>query len=335
MTIRTSLTAALLALGLIASAPQGAEAQSTHQLKMGTFSASNSPWADAMREFSRLVEERTDGRIEVEIYTDGQLGDMQQLLAGMQLGTIEMAYFDIAVATFLSGAQELKVVITPYLFETREDAGRVLNSELFHGIYERVAENTGVRIIGAYGNRSPRAIQTVEGPIEKPGDLEGLRMRVPGIDVYERTFETLGAQVTPLGMTEIYTALSRGVVDGQDNGFDLSLPMKFHEVAKHWSATDHVYSVTGWYIAESVWQSLGEEDRAIMQEAAREAGELASQAMIDLEAEALEILEEAGATYTVPDREAFREALSDLHLEFEGETWPEGLVDQIRSLQAE
>jgi TRAP-type transport system periplasmic protein len=327
--------AALWALGLAALAPLQADAQETRQLKMGTFSAANSPWADAMDEFARLVGERTEGRLDVQIYTDGQIGDMQQLLTGMQLGTIEMAYFDVAVAAFLTGAEKIKVVITPYLFDSKEDAGRILNSELFHEIYDEVAANTGVRIFGAYGDRSPRAVQTTTGPITKPEDLEGLRMRVPGIDVYERTFETLGAQVTPLGMTEIYTALSRGIVDGQDNGIDLSLPMKFHEVAKHWSATDHVYAVTGWYIAESVWQSLGEEDQVILRESARDAGALATEKMIELEADALQILEEAGVTYTVPDRNAFREALSDLYLEFEGKAWPEGLVEEIRVLQAD
>jgi tripartite ATP-independent transporter DctP family solute receptor len=288
-----------------------------------------------MREFARIVEERTEGRLDVEIYTDGQIGDMQQLLAGMQLGTIEMAYFDIAVAAFLKGAEKLKVVITPYLFDSKEDAARILNSDKFQEIYDEVAANTGVRIFAAYGDRSPRAIQTTKGPITKPEDLEGLRMRVPGIDVYERTFETLGAQVTPLGMTEIYTALSRGIVDGQDNGFDLSLPMKFHEVAKHWSATDHVYAVTGWYISESVWQSLGEEDQAILREAAKEAGGVATAQMADLEQQALEILKETGVTYTVPDRDAFRAALADVYKEFEGKAWPEGLVEEIRAMQAD
>jgi TRAP-type transport system periplasmic protein len=328
-----NIVAALLALGVAMALPWQAKAQDARQLKMGTFSAANSPWADAMREFSRLVEERTDGRLKIAVYTDGQLGDMQQLLTGMQLGTIEMAYFDVTVSTFLKGAEELKVLILPYLFDSKADAARVMNSERFHEIYDEIAEETGVRIFAAYGDRSPRAIQTVKGPIMKPEDLQGLRMRVPGIDVYERTFETLGAQVTPLGMTEIYNALSRGIVDGQDNGFDLSIPLKYHEVAKYWSATDHVYGMTGWYISDAVWQSLSEEDRAIMRGAAKEAGAVATKKMAELEANALQILDEAGVTYVVPDRGAFRTALSDVYLEFEGEVWPEGLVDEIRALQ--
>jgi tripartite ATP-independent transporter DctP family solute receptor len=318
-------------LGLAAAGP--VQAQEARTLRMGTISAANSPWADAMREFARIVEERSGGRLDVEIYTDGQLGDMQQLLAGMQLGTIEMAYFGLGVATFLKGAEKLKVIYTPYLFDSKEDAARILNSDEFHQIYEEIAQATGIRILGAYGDRSPRAIQTTKGPITKPEDVKGLRLRVPGIDIFERTFETLGAQVTPLGMTEIYTALSRGIVDGQDNGFDLSLPLKFHEVAKYWSATDHAYEVTGWYVSESVWQSLSDEDRAILSRAAEEAGAVATEGVDRLDASAIETLKAAGVTYTIPDRDAFREALADVYKEFEGKVWPDGLVEKIRAMQ--
>ena len=258
---------------------------------------------------------------------------MQQLLAGMQLGTIEAAYFGLGVAVFLKGAEKLKVIYTPYLFDSKEDAARILNSEVFFPIYDEIAAKTGVRIFGAYGDRSPRAIQTTKGPIVEPEDLQGLRMRVPGMDIFERTFETLGVQVTPLGMTEIYTALSRGIVDGQDNGFDLAVPLKFHEVAKYWSATDHAYEVTGWYISESVWQSLSPEDQAILRDVARDAGAVATEGVNRLDAEAIETLEAAGVTYTVPDRDAFRAALADVYKEFEGKDWPEGFVEKIRALQ--
>ena len=331
-TFAKTLTAA--GLTALAALPITAGAQET-TLRMGTFATSNSPWAQAMNAFSDAIEEKTDGRIAVDVYTDGQIGGMQQLLTGMQLGTIDMAYFDVTVASFLKGGEQMKVAIVPYLFESKADAAKVLNSELFQGIYEQIAQDTGVRIFGAYGDRSPRAIQTTTGPIEKPEDLEGLRMRVPGIDIYERMFETLGTQITPLGMTEIYNALSRGIVDGQDNGFELAIPPKFHEVAKFWSATDHVYGVTGWFISEQVWDRLSEEDKRIFREAAKEAGKVATEATAALDEKGREILEEAGVTYTIPDREAFEAALADVHKEFEGTVWPEGLVAKIREMQAD
>ena len=325
--------AAIVAAFLAAALPLRAQAAETQQLRMGTFSASNSPWVDAMREFSRIVKDKTEGRINVSVYADGQLGDMQQLLTGLQLGTIDMAYFDVTVAAFLKGGEPLMVAIVPYLFNSKEDAARILNSDVFHALYEDVARKTGVRIFAVYGDRSPRAIQTTKGPVMKPEDLKGMRLRVPGMDIYRRTFETLGAKVTPLGMVDIYNALSRGIVEGQDNGVDLSIPLKFHEVAKYWSATDHVYGVTGWFISERLWKSLSEKDRAIMTDAAKQAGLVATDGTAKLEAEAQEILKKAGVTYVVPDRAAFREALSKVHLEFEGKVWPTGLVAKVRAMQ--
>lgn len=327
---------ALMGASLFAAAVLAAPANAADMtLRMGTFATSTSPWAQAMRAFAEGISEKTDGRIEIAVYTDGQIGGMQQLLTGMQLGTIDMAYFDVTVAAFLKGAEQIKVAIVPYLFNSKADAAKVMNSELFQRIYDDIAENTGVRIIAAYGARSPRAIQTTKGPIEKPEDLKGMKMRVAGIDVYEKTFETLGTQITPLGMTEIYNALSRGIVDGQDNGFELAIPPKFHEVAKYWSATDHVYGVTGWFISESVWNRLSAEDQAIFLDVAKAAGKVSTEATNALDEKGREILKEAGVTYTVPDRDAFRAALAGVYKEFEGEVWPEGLVEQIKAMQAE
>ncbi len=327
-------TTAIAAAGIAALTAVPAWAQDM-TLRMGTFATATSPWGQAMKAFSDIVGQKTDGRIKIEVYTDGQIGGMQQLLTGMQLGTIDMAYFDVTVAAFLKGAEEIKVAIVPYLFNSKADAAKVLNSDLFQKIYEDIASRTGVRIFSAYGDRSPRAIQTTKGPIETPEDLKGLRMRVAGIDIYETTFETLGTQITPLGMTEIYNGLSRGIVDGQDNGFELAIPPKFHEVAKYWSATDHVYGVTGWFISEQVWNRLSDADKEIFREAGKEAGKVSTDATNELDAKGREILEEAGVTYTEPDLDAFREALKDVYKEYEGKVWPEGLVEQIRNLQSQ
>jgi TRAP-type C4-dicarboxylate transport system substrate-binding protein len=323
----------IVTAAFVALLPLQSHAQAQTQLKIGTFSAANSPWADGMREFSKLVKERTQGRINVNVYTDAQLGDMQQLLTGMQLGTIDMAYFDVTVAAFLKGGETLMIGVSPYLFDSREQAGKVLNSDLFKQVYEDMAAKTGVRIFAVYGDRSPRAIQTTKGPIMKPSDLSGMRLRVPGIDIYKRTFETMNVKVTPMGMTDIYNGLSRGIVDGQDNGIDVSVPLKYHEVAKFWSATDHVYSVTGWFMSEAKWKAMTDADRKIFVDSAKDAGLVVTKTTEKLEADAKDIFKQAGVTYVEPDRAAFREALKDVYKEFDGKVWPAGMVAKIRAMQ--
>jgi tripartite ATP-independent transporter DctP family solute receptor len=303
------------------------------EIRIGTISAANSPWDLAMRRFAEVAAKESDGELKVLVYTDGQLGDIQQMFSGMQLGTLEMGYFGLGSAVLLKGADPLNILYVPYLFKDKDWTTKILNNDEFKKIYDDVAKNTGVRIVGAFGARSPRALQTVKGPITKPEDVKGLRLRIPSIPALKATFEALGAQVTPLGMLEIYNGLSRGMIDGQDNGFDLSVPLKFHEVAKHWSATDHAYEMTGWFISERLWQSLTPTQREALTKAAAAGGEVSTEATNKLDRESIEALKAAGVTYTEPDREAFRTALKDVYKQFEGKMWPAGLVDRIRAMQ--
>ena len=148
-----------------------------------------------------------------------------------------------------------------------------------------------------------------------------MRLRVPPILMLKATFEKLGAQISPMGMLEIYNALSRGTVDGQDNGFDLSVPARFHEVAKYWSATDHVFELVAFFASERFWKSLPAEDRALIEKAGKEAGAVTTELTRKLDQEAVEMLKAAGVTYVAPNREAFRAALAGLEKEHEGKAW--------------
>jgi TRAP-type C4-dicarboxylate transport system substrate-binding protein len=128
-------------------------------------------------------------------------------------------------------------------------------------------------------------------------------------------------------------ALQQGVVEGQDNGFDLAMPLKFYEAAKYWCATDHVYEVTGWFISEKLWTKLNPEERKIFLEAAKEAGQVATDLVEQLDKDSIETLKKSGCTYTVPDKEAFKKAWADVYKPFEGKVWPEGMVQKIQDMQ--
>ncbi|WGF88128.1 TRAP transporter substrate-binding protein [Marinivivus vitaminiproducens] len=329
---RMMLSIALVAAMLVGwTEPAGAEPQT---VKMATIAVHDSPWHKALLRFKDVVETESEGRYAVDVYTDGQLGDIAQLLSAMQLGTVEFSYFGLSSISFVRGGEAMSVTYVPYLFKNAEQAERIINSAPeFQQIFDDVAESAGVRVFGAWGQRSPRALQTTRGPIVKPEDVAGLRLRIPAIPVLKATFEELGAQITPMGMLEIYNALSRGTIDGQDNGFDLSIPPKFHEAAKYWSATDHVQELVGFFVSERFWSDLSEEDQALFAKASKEAGAVTTELTRKLHDEAIGILEAAGVTYVVPDREAFRQALAGIEDQFDGELWDEGFADRIRKLQ--
>jgi tripartite ATP-independent transporter DctP family solute receptor len=325
-----ALLLAAAVAGLSATTPVSAQ---TRTIKLATIALANSPWHKAMMRFKEVVEAESKGRIAVSLYTDGQLGDIGGLMSAMQLGTVEMSYYGAPSIIQLRGAEALNIMYMPYLFKSAESAERIQNNEEFRAIYDRIAETAGVRVVGAWGQRSPRAIQSTKGPITTPEQVRGMRLRVPPILMLKATFEKLGAQISPMGMLEIYNALSRGTVDGQDNGFDLSVPARFHEVAKYWSATDHVFELVAFFASERFWKGLPAEDRALIEKAGKEAGAVTTELTRKLDQEAVEMLKAAGVDYVVPNRDAFRAALAGLEKENEGNAWPAGMAERIRKLQ--
>jgi len=320
----------IFALCMVASNPAFA---APRQLKFNTFSVSGSPWHNAMLKFAELVKKQTNGEIEVLVYADAKLGDMSQTLTGLRTGSLDMAYFDVGVSSFLKEYKAMQIVWCPYLFKGKADATRILNSPMFREYINAQAPKAGIRIFTIAGDRSPRAFQTVKGPIKKPEDLKDMKLRMIPVDISMETAKAVGAKPTGMGMSEIYMALKQGVVDGQDNGFDLSIPPKFHEVAKYWSATDHVYSVTGWYIGEKVWTSLTDAEKKIFVSAAMDAGKVATDQVQKMDNESIDTLKKAGCTYVVPDREAFQKAMASVPPLFDGKTWPAGWFEKIQKMQ--
>ncbi|CAM4200376.1 C4-dicarboxylate ABC transporter substrate-binding protein [Bordetella tumbae] len=322
-----------VAAALVAGTLGFANDVQAREMKIATIAASNSPWDHAMRAFADEAAKQSQDDLKVHVYTDGQLGDISKILSSMQLGTLDMGYFGLGSVVFLRGAQPLNILYAPYLFKSGEQAERIVNSDEFQKLFDEVAKKSGVRVFAAFGIRSPRALQTVSRAINKPEDVKGLKLRIPSIPILKTTFETLGAQVVPLGMTEIYTALGRGMIDGQDNGFDLSIPLRFHEEAKYWAATDHAYELTGWFISERTWQGLSDKERAALVAAAKAGGQVATKLDKELDDNAVKLLKDAGVTYTQPDKAAFQAALANVYKQYEGKDWPEGMVERIQKMQ--
>jgi tripartite ATP-independent transporter DctP family solute receptor len=318
-------------VALIATASFGQAADLT--LRFGTPFVTNSNLHKAMEEFAKVVDKESAGKIRVQVYADSQIGDIQQLIAGMQLGTVDMAYLGVGNSGQLKGCGPLNVAYLPYLFKNKEKATQVLNGPIMQELYESCAASSGVRIFAVAGARSPRAIVTTKGPIKKPEDLKGLRLRIPPIPIFRETFESLGVKVVPLGLNEVYMALSRGQVDGQDNGFDLTLTFRFHEVSKYWTATDHVYDVGAWYVSERRWKSLTKEQQELFKKAAQIGGKVATDLGEQFDRAGMEELKKQGVTYTVPDKGAFEAAWKDVYKSYEGTVWPTGLVERLKAAQ--
>lgn len=317
-------------LSLLATMPADA---ATLTLRFGSPFVSGSNLHKGMEKFAEVVAAESGGTIKMQVYTDSQIGDIQQLIAGMQLGTVDMAYLGPGNLGQVKGCGALNINYLPYLYKSKRAAEEVLNGPIFADLFEQCAKASGVRIFAVAGDRSPRALVTTRGPIRRPEDLKDMRLRIPPIPIFRDVFEKIGVKVVPLGLNEVYMALSRGQVDGQDNGFDLTMSFRFHEVSKHWSATDHVYDMGAFHVSERKWNTFTPQQQAIFKNAAVAAGKVATQLGEELDQRGLDDLKKAGIIYTVPDRAAFEKAWADVYKNYEGKVWPEGLVAKIKAAQ--
>jgi len=293
---------------------------------------SSTPHAGVAR-FVQEVEKLSKGQLKVQLYPDAQLGDIQAEVTGVQTGTIDMAYLGVANAAVLKGGGALNVLYVPYLFKNKQVVPDIVNSPMFQEVYDSLARESNVRIFASYGSRLPRACNTVKGPIIKPADLKGMKIRVPPVEVMRATWERLGAKPVIMGLGDIYMALSRGQIEGQENGIDAVIGYKWYEVTKYYSPLEQTFEVASYYISEKVWQTLTPEEKDILVRAAKLGGESMTKAGEDLEKQGLETMKQHGLTISQPDREAFKEALKDVYKPYEGKLWPVGLVDKIRAMQ--
>jgi TRAP-type C4-dicarboxylate transport system substrate-binding protein len=323
---------AALALPLLAM-PALVRGQGAREIRLGSpWSTTATPHA-ALVEFQKQVETKTGGRLKVRVFPDSQLGDIQALVNGLQLGTVEMSFLGIGNAGVLRGAGALNVAYVPYLHDSKERSEAVGNSPIFREMFDQIAQQSGVRLFAVYGHRSPRGIQNSVRPVRTPADVQGLRIRVPPVDLIRVTFEKLGARPVVLGLGDTYMAISRQQVDGQENGIDAAVGFRWYEVAKHWTVSDHVFETGTWYVNERVWQSFTPADRDLLIECARLGGIEMSKAVVALETDGWVTMKDAGVTVANADIAEFRKALADVHMSFEGRVWPAGLVDRIRSWQ--
>jgi tripartite ATP-independent transporter DctP family solute receptor len=310
-----------------------AVAQEVKEIRLGSPWPTASTIHQALPVFAQEVEKLSEGRIKVRVYPDSQLGDIQALINGVQLGTVDMTYLAIGNAGVLRGGAPLNVAYTPYLFNSKEDAERIANSEVFQPLYDELAEQSGVRIFAVRGARSPRAIQNTQRAVKTPADLEGLKIRIPPIDGIRVAFETMGVRPVVLGLGDTYNAIERGQVDGHENGIDAAVGYKWYEIAKHFTPTDHIFETAAFYVNEGLWQSFTDEEREIFRKAAATGGAAMTKAGEEVDKQGYEIFAQNGVEVTEPDKAAFRDALKDVYTQFEGSVWPEGLVAKIRAMQ--
>ena len=223
------------------------------------------PQHHAALAFAKYVNEKTKGEIEVQVFPLGQLGGERSMSEQVQAGTLQMTSATAGVlANFVP---EIGIIELPFVYPDRETAYRVLDDKDVRERFAGYADAKGFVFIG-YTENEFRDMTNSKRPIKNPEDLKGLKMRVLEAPMMIDTFKALGTNPTPLPFPEIYNALQQKVIDGQDNPIFTSIMMKFTEVNKFATITNHILTECPTVVNKDFWKSLTPAQQKIFREAA-------------------------------------------------------------------
>ncbi|MEA5030830.1 MAG: TRAP transporter substrate-binding protein [Sphaerochaeta sp.] len=216
-----------------------------------------------------LVKERTQGAVEIQVFPNSQLGGANEMTDGIKSGAIDMGHHDFA--TLGKYYADIAVFNAPYIYRDGEHALLATNPETSKAlqlINDELVKIAGIRVIGS--NYRGARLLSMNTPVYSPEDLKGRKVRGTPVALWMSMIKGMGAIPTPVEISELYTALLTGLVEGQENPITNIYAQKFHEVQDYIMLTNHMQAVLSTFINEKSWQKLGPENQKIMQEALAE-----------------------------------------------------------------
>nr|WP_255695283.1 TRAP transporter substrate-binding protein [Salinicoccus sp. ID82-1] len=303
------------------------KAEDVTVLRMGHIQSESHTWHKGSEEFARLVEEKTNGSVRVDIYPSSTLGSDRDLLEGMQIGSVDFALVAGVMSNFYTPYAILEL---PYLFEDQAHLESFLYGEAGQKLQDETLEATGIRGL-EFWVRGPREL-TSNVKVETPEDLSGLKIRVPNIEASVKGWQAMGANPTPMNFGEVYSSLQTGVIDAQENPLSFSTNARIHEVQDYLVMTDHVYGYVQLLTSEKTFQKLSSEEQQAVQEAAEEATEYQNQLVSEEDEAAKQSFLEEGVEIIEVDKEPFMELVQPVHDELAAKYGQE-LYDSIVELK--
>jgi tripartite ATP-independent transporter DctP family solute receptor len=274
-------------------------------MKFAHFADEGHPGHLAAKMFVEAVEKRTNGQIKIQIFPNNMLGSPPEQAEQIKMGATDMGL--PTQGQFDKWIKAMGVVMLPFAYDDYDHVHRVVDGPAFDW-FKQLAEKEGFILLSnwEYGFRN---LTNNKRPVNVPGDVKGLKVRVPPEMQIGAAFEALGAQTTVIAFPELYMALAQGVADGEDNPVSVIYFMKFYEVQKHLALTRHIYNNMIHTISAKTWAKLTPEQKTIFQEESKRAGAYMRQLIVSQENEVVGKMQQAGMQVTRPDLAPFRAAM--------------------------
>ncbi|WP_213973964.1 TRAP transporter substrate-binding protein [Tepidanaerobacter acetatoxydans] len=277
--------------------------------------------------FAELVNEKTNGKVKIEVYSGGTLGDWKSTIEGLGLGIVQVVIEGLG--SLDSWAPIASLSTAPYMLRDAEHFNKVFNDPVGKEFIAEVENQGHFKLIGPM-YRGARVVTSTK-PFKNVDELKGLKIRVPNTQLMIKIWQALGASPTPLALTETFTALQQGTVDAQENPIIESYGHGFYDVTKYLIRTNHCLGADIFIFNDEYFNSLPQEIQNAIEEAANEAATWRNEMAVNTEEEYIKKFEEKGVTIIEPDLESFQQKLSGFLDDYAPDLVP--MAEKIKSIK--
>ena len=323
--MKQNLARLVLGTALVTLAWSGAEAQE-YTIRLAHSLSAAEPAHLAAEFFAENLRERSEGRIDIEVFPGEQLGSGKDVNEMIRQGANVM---NITDPGYLSDyVPDIGVLNGPYLLADYRDFEKILASDWLAEIDARMQE-AGIRVV-SYNNLFGARHMIADVPVRSPEDIQGMTVRVPPNQMWLATFEAMGARPTTVQWSEVYNALAQNVVAAAEAPLGSLHGSRLHEVKSTLSMTGHFTAWVNFIMSEQFYQSLPEDLQVMIMEEGHRAGEEMTRLTLEKQEEYLDMFREAGITVVDDvDVAAFQEVTASVY-----DAFPEWTPDLHKTIQA-
>jgi tripartite ATP-independent transporter DctP family solute receptor len=294
-------------LGAVLLVPAAAQQK---VIKLGLTAAEGTPEVVASREFAKILERKSGGAMRADVLAGGLAGGERDIVEGQQIGSLHMSVVSGIIQNF---DPAMMILEYEFLFRSEDHVRKVMAGPIGERINQRLVAKSKLRYLSVF-MRTPRLL-TTRRPVNKLEDLKGMKIRVPEMPARLALWRAMGASPTPLAFPEVFTGLQLGTIDGQENPVGLIYSAKFHEIVKYLALTKHVYGFMLLTISDDFYKSLTPQQKAWVDESAREAAAFNDRYVKETEADFMAKVTKT-MTVATPDVGPWRESTRDVYKQF-------------------
>lgn len=279
-------------------------------LKLAENQPEDYPTTVGDKEFAKIVNEKTNGRIKIDVYAGGQLGDEKSVIEAIQMGGIDLAR--VNAQPLSDFAKPLRVLSLPYLFRDEAQLWKVLDGTIGEELLSSLKESKMVGL--AYYDSGARHFYNSKREVKLPADMQGLKIRVQQSAIMMDLVKSMGASPTPMAYGEVYSGLQSGVIDGAENNWPSYYSTSHYEVAKFMTLDYHTRTPEVIVMSKAIWDKLTPADQKIIKDAAKASEEIQKKSWKDYEKKSIDAVKAKGGTITeVTDYKAWQDAVKNMY----------------------